>query len=63
MSIVASARVLWRKNLVEVAVYERPLPVALDHPGLRSLEALRGRLPSAWEASGELSLERGPGGS
>jgi len=63
MSIVAAARPLCRKNLVEVAIYERALPVNLGGSGLRSLKALRGRLPSAREASGEASLEHTPGGS
>ena len=63
MRIVASARLMWRENLAEAAIYERALPVALDHSGLRSLEALRARLPLALEAFGEVSLERAPGGS
>ena len=63
MSIVASARLLCRKNLTEVPIYERALSVSLGGSGLRSLEALRGRLPSAREASGEVWLERVPSGS
>lgn len=63
MSIVASARLLCRKNLAEAAIYEQALPVTLGGSGLRSLEALRGRLPLAREAPGEVSLERAPGGS
>jgi len=63
MSNVAAARVLWRKDLAEVAIYWRALPVSLDGSGLLSLQALRGRLPLAREASGEVSLERTPSGS
>jgi len=63
MSIVACARLLWQKNLAETVLYERALPVSLDGSGLRWLEALRGRLPLALEASGEILLERTPGGS
>ena len=63
MSRVASARLLCRKNLAEAAIYERALPVVLGGSGLRSLEALRGRLPLGLEASGEVSIERAPGGS
>jgi len=63
MSRVASARLLCRKNLAEAAIYGRALPVGLGRFGLQSLEALRGRLPPAREASGEVSLERAPGGS
>ena len=63
MSLVASARVMWRKNLAEAAIYEHALPVTLDGSGLLSFEALRARLPLALEASGEVSLERAPGGS
>jgi hypothetical protein len=63
MSIVASARVFRRKNLAETALYERTLPVALGDSWLRSFEALRARLPPALEASGEVSLERAPGGT
>lgn len=41
MSIVASARVLWQKNLAKAVVYEGTLTVALDRSGLRAVEVLR----------------------
>jgi hypothetical protein len=63
MSRVACPRLLWQKNLAKTVLYERSLPISLDRSGLRWLEALRGRFPLALEASGEVLLERTPGGS
>jgi len=63
MGIVASAPVLWRKNLAEAVLYPWALPVSLGGSGLLSLEVLPTRLPLALEASGEAPRERAPSGS